>query len=52
MYDRAMRIALEAGMLEYCGVCGRRVGLRYGAIAVADHAPQILAHTPGLTVEF
>jgi len=51
-YDRALRIQLEVGVLEYCRVAERRLELLFGAIEGPAFPPQILARARELGAEF
>ncbi len=47
-YDEAIRIQLEVGVLEYCGVEDRRVELLYGAIEGTGQAEAVIVSAAAL----
>jgi NAD(P)H dehydrogenase (quinone) len=47
-YDEAIRIQLDVGVLEYCGVEDRRVELLYGAIEGTEQAEAVIASAAAL----
>lgn len=51
-YDEAMRIQLEVGVLEFCGVEERRLELLYGATEGAAEARQVLERAAALGALF
>jgi NAD(P)H dehydrogenase (quinone) len=51
-YDIAMRIQLEVGILEYCGVAEPRLELLYGSIEGSAYPPAILERVAALAADF
>ncbi|HVJ42322.1 MAG TPA: NAD(P)H oxidoreductase [Dongiaceae bacterium] len=51
-YDRAMRIGLDTGILDYCGVTEHRLELLYGAIEGGEAPQDILRAAAALGAEF
>jgi NAD(P)H dehydrogenase (quinone) len=51
-YDDAMRVQLEVGVLEYCGIQDRRMEILHGAIEGAQYVQEILARARELGAEF
>jgi NAD(P)H dehydrogenase (quinone) len=51
-YDEAMRVQLEVGILEYCGVPERRLALLYGAIEGEPYPARILEQAGAIGREF
>ena len=51
-YDDAMRVQLEVGVLEYCGIPERRMEILYGAIEGTDYVQEILVRARQLGAEF
>ena len=51
-YDEALRIQLEVGVLEYCGIADRRLEVRYSAIEGEAFASRILARAQELGTLF
>jgi NAD(P)H dehydrogenase (quinone) len=51
-YDEAMRVSLDVGTLDYCGVADRRLELLFGATEGAQYPPQILQRAEQLAQEF
>ncbi len=51
-YDQAMKIQLQVGILDYCGVEEGRLEILYGSIEGADYVDQILADTVRLAKAF
>jgi NAD(P)H dehydrogenase (quinone) len=51
-YDVAMRVQLEVGVLEYCGIPDRRMENLHGAIEGESHVQEILIRARKLAAEF
>lgn len=47
-YDQAMRVQLEVGLLEFCGIAEGRLELLFGAIEGPAYPPEILAQARAL----
>ena len=51
-YDEAMRVQLEVGVLDYCGVADPRLEILYGSIEGSSEVEQILIDASRIAAEF
>ncbi len=51
-YDEAMRVQLEVGVLEFCGIADRRFELLYGATESPEQASAVVASAARLGMQY